>query len=82
MESLWDGYCVVVSFDNIDHALLMKALFKHTDSDLILLYIKRWLEAPMKLPEGEIQERRQGTPQGGVVSPLLMNLYMRYVFDK
>jgi len=70
------------AFDNIDHSLLMKALKKHTDSDWILLYIKRWLVAPMQQPDGEIQERRIGTPQGGVVSPLLMNLFMHYVFDK
>jgi len=70
------------AFDNIDHSLLMKALKMHTESDWILLYIKRWLVAPMQQPDGEIHERMVGTPQGGVISPLLMNLFMHYVFDK
>ncbi len=70
------------AFDNIDHSLLMKALERHTDSDWILLYIKRWLEVPLQQPDGKNQERKMGTPQGGVISPLLMNLFMHYVFDK
>lgn len=75
-------YDIKGAFDNIDHSLLMKALEKHAGSDWILLYIKRWLEAPMQQPDGEVQERKQGTPQGGVISPLLMNLFMHYAFDK
>lgn len=70
------------AFDNINHSLLLKALRKHTDSDWILLYIQRWLEAPLQIDGGEIQQRSRGTPQGGVISPLLMNLFMHYVFDK
>jgi len=70
------------AFDNIDHLLLIKALKRHTDSDWILLYIKRWLEAPLQLTDGTLSERRMGTPQGGVISPLLMNLFLHYVFDK
>lgn len=70
------------TFDNIDHSLLMKALARHTESDWMLLYIKRWLVASMQQPDGEIQERTIGTPQGGVISPLLRNLFMHYVFDK
>jgi RNA-directed DNA polymerase len=68
-------------FDNIDHDLLMRAVRKHTDCKWILLYIERWLKAPFQ--KGEILvEREKGTPQGGVISPLLANLFMHYVFDK
>lgn len=70
------------AFDNIDHALLMRALRKHTDSEWVLLYIERWLTAPMQHPDGVIEQRTRGTPQGGVISPLLMNLFLHYVFDK
>ena len=70
------------AFDNIAHSLLMKALERHTESDWILLYIKRWLVASIPQPDDSIQERRIGTPQGGVIRPLLMNLFMHYVFDK
>jgi len=70
------------AFDNIDHELLMKALRKHTTCPWLLLYIERWLKAPFELVDGELVERDKGTPQGGVVSPLLMNLFMHYVFDK
>ena len=70
------------AFDNIDHALLMRALRKHTDNEWVLLYIERWLTAPMQHPDGVIEQRARGTPQGGVISPLLMNLFLHYVFDK
>jgi RNA-directed DNA polymerase len=67
-------------FDNIDHALLMKALRKHTDEEWILLYVERWLKTPM-MRDGNILERTQGTPQGGVIGPLLANLFLHYAFD-
>ena len=70
------------AFDNIDHELLMRALRKHTDCPWVLMYIERWLSAPMRHPDGEIEQRTKGTPQGGVISPLLMNLFLHYVFDK
>ena len=70
------------AFDNIDHSLLTRLLQKHTDCEWVLLYINRWLEAPMQHPNGEQEQRVKGTPQGGVVSPLLMNLFLHYVFDK
>jgi RNA-directed DNA polymerase len=70
------------AFDNIDHALLMRALRKHTECEWMLLYIDRWLNAPLQHPDGEIKQRTRGTPQGGVISPLLMNLFLHYVFDK
>jgi RNA-directed DNA polymerase len=69
-------------FDNIDHDLLMRAVRKHTDSKWMLLYIERWLKAPFQGEEGIWVERTKGTPQGGVISPLLANLFLHYVFDK
>jgi RNA-directed DNA polymerase len=68
-------------FDNIDHELLMRAVRKHTDCPWVILYITRWLTAPFQTVEGEVVKREKGTPQGGVVSPLLANLFLHYVFD-
>lgn len=70
------------AFDNIDHELLLRALRKHTDCKWMLMHIERWLTAPMQHPEGVIEQRTKGTPQGGVISPLLMNLFLHYVFGK
>ena len=69
-------------FDNIDHGLLMKAVRVHTDYRWVLLYIERWLTAPMQKEDGTIINRDKGTPQGGVVSPLLANLFLHYAFDR
>jgi RNA-directed DNA polymerase len=68
-------------FDNIDHRLLMRAVRRHCCNRWVLLYIERWLKAPMRLGDGEVVERERGTPQGGVVSPLLANLFLHYAFD-
>ena len=68
-------------FDNIDHTLLMKAVEKHTNEAWILLYINRWLKTPFVTENGECVERTSGTPQGGVISPLLANLFLHYAFD-
>jgi group II intron reverse transcriptase/maturase len=68
-------------FDNIDHALLMRAVRKHVTCKWVLLYVERWLEAPMELEDGARVERTRGTPQGGIVSPVLANLFMHYAFD-
>jgi RNA-directed DNA polymerase len=68
-------------FDNIDHELLMKAVRKHTDNPWVILYIQRWLKAPLQMPDGAIKERTKGTPQGGVISPVLANLFLHYAFD-
>ena len=68
-------------FDTIDHDLLMRALRRHTDQKWVLLYVERWLTAPVAMPDGDIQERDLGTPQGGVISPLLANLFLHYAFD-
>jgi len=68
-------------FDNIDHRLLMKALRIHCKDKWILLYVERWLKAPLQDKEGNIINRNKGTPQGGVVSPILANLFLHYAFD-
>jgi RNA-directed DNA polymerase len=68
-------------FDNIDHELLMRAVRKHTESGWILLYIERWLKAPFQRSDGTLVEREKGTPQGGVISPVLSNLFLHYGFD-
>lgn len=68
-------------FDNIDHQLLMKAVRKHTDNPWVILYIQRWLKASFQIPDGTIKERTKGTPQGGVISPVLANLFLHYAFD-
>jgi len=69
-------------FDTIDHELLMRAVRKHTDCKWVLLYIERWLKAPVQLVDGALADRKMGTPQGGVISPLLSNLFLHYAFDK
>ena len=69
-------------FDNIDHELLMKAVEKHVTEPWIKLYIVRWLKTPFADKDGMERPREAGTPQGGVISPLLANLFMHYVFDE
>lgn len=69
-------------FDNIPHSLLMKTVHHHTQCNWVVLYIERWLKAPIQYSDRRIEERNQGTPQDGVISPLLSNLYLHYVFDK
>jgi len=69
------------AFDHIDHGLLMKAVRTHITDNWILLYIERWLTAPFEANDGSRLPRDSGTPQGGVVSPILMNLFMHYAFD-
>jgi RNA-directed DNA polymerase len=68
-------------FDNLDHELLRRAVHKHTQCKGVRLYIERWLKAPMQLADGTLIQRTKGTPQGGVVSPVLANLFRHYVFD-
>ena len=69
-------------FDSIPHSLLLKAVAKHTDLPWVLLYVKRWLEAPLQREDGTIVERDRGTPQGSAISPLLANLFLHYAFDR
>ncbi|MGH8565539.1 MAG: group II intron reverse transcriptase/maturase [Gammaproteobacteria bacterium] len=68
-------------FDSIDHELLMRAVRRHTDCNWVLLYIERWLKAPVQWEDGTLEPREQGTPQGSVISPLLANLFLHYAFD-
>jgi RNA-directed DNA polymerase len=68
-------------FESIDWELMLKAVRKHTDCRWVLLYIERWLKAPVQMEDGSIVPRTAGTPQGGVISPLLANLFMHYSFD-
>jgi RNA-directed DNA polymerase len=68
-------------FDNIDHSLMMHAVRKHTDCPWVLLYIERWLKAPAEAEDGTLIARDRGTPQGGVISPLLANIFLHHVFD-
>ena len=68
-------------FDTIDWELMLKAVRQHTDCPWVLLYVDRWLKAPAQMEDGSIVPRTAGTPQGGVISPLLANLFLHYVFD-
>ena len=68
-------------FDNIDHERLMKALKMHCDCPWVLLYVERWLKASLQHKDGTVIARERGTPQGGVVSPILANLFLHYAFD-
>jgi RNA-directed DNA polymerase len=69
-------------FDSVPHDLLLKAVAHHTDERWVLLYIERWLKAPMSMPDGTVVAREKGTPQGSPISPLLANLFMHYAFDQ
>ena len=70
-------------FDEVDHELLLKAVDKHVGEKWAKMYIVRWLECPIQTSKGElIQKKGEGTPQGGVISPLLANLFLHYVLDK
>ena len=68
-------------FDSVDHSLMLKAVERHTDARWVLLYVARWLKAPMRLTDGTLAARDRGTPQGSAVSPVLANLYLHYAFD-
>jgi RNA-directed DNA polymerase len=69
-------------FDAIDHSLVMKAISTFTNNRWVLLYIRRWLEADVMFQDGTVEKRTKGTPQGGVISPLLANVFLHFVFDK
>ena len=68
-------------FDNVDHNLMMQLVRKHTDNKWVILYIERWLKAPIQIPDGTCLARTKGLSQGGVISPVLSNLFLHYVFD-
>jgi RNA-directed DNA polymerase len=69
-------------YDNIDHDLMMRAVRHHTQSPWVLLYIERWLKAPVCMPDGTLIRPEKGTPQGSVVSPVLANLFLHWAFDR
>jgi RNA-directed DNA polymerase len=69
-------------FDSVPHDRLLKAVAHHTDERWVLLYIQRWLKAPMRMADGTVVAREKGTPQGSPISPLLANLFMHYAFDR
>ena len=74
---------ITAFFDNVNHQKMMLALDRHVEEKWIKMYVKRWLEAPVATANGElIAKEGKGTPQGGVISPLLANLYLHYSFDK
>lgn len=74
---------ITAFFDNVDHKKMLLALDRHVEERWIKMYITRWLEAPIARANGELVEKQgKGTPQGGVISPLLANLYLHYTFDK
>ncbi len=86
-ERCWrQAWCIDLDikgfFDNVDHILMMKAVRFHTDEKWIHLYVERWLKAPLQKEDGTLIERNLGTPQGGVCSPLLANLFMHHAFDE
>jgi RNA-directed DNA polymerase len=68
-------------FDSVPHDLVLKAVAHHTDERWIVLYVERWLKAPLQQEDGSLIERDRGTPQGSAISPLLANLFLHYVFD-
>ena len=69
-------------FDNLDHELVMRAVRRFTSERWILLYVERWLKAPVRMPDGRMEPREKGTPQGGVISPLLANMFLHLAFDE
>ncbi|MCM3164315.1 MULTISPECIES: group II intron reverse transcriptase/maturase [Bacillaceae] len=68
-------------FDNIRHDYLIEMVKRHTNQEWVILYIQRWLTAPFQMEDGTLIERTSGTPQGGVISPVLANLFLHYTFD-
>jgi RNA-directed DNA polymerase len=69
-------------FDSLDHQLVLKAVSAHTQQRWILLYLRRWLTAPLQRQDGTLVQRDRGTPQGSAISPLLANLFLHYAFDR
>jgi hypothetical protein len=68
-------------FDTVDHDLMVKAVRANTDQEWVVLYVRRWLIAPLQRPDGALRTRSQGTFQGSAVSPVLANLFLHYAFD-
>jgi RNA-directed DNA polymerase len=72
---------IVGLFDNISHELLYKAFDKHFSEKWLRLYVRRWSQTPIQQKDGVLVDREAGVSQGGVMSPLLANLFLHYVFD-
>jgi group II intron reverse transcriptase/maturase len=68
-------------FDSVRWDLMLKAVARHTDQKWVLMYVERWLKAPMQKADGELTHRTKGTPQGGPISPLIANVFLHYGFD-
>jgi len=68
-------------FDSVPWDLIIKAVQAHTDARWVLLYLRRWLQAPLQLPDGTLVQRDRGTPQGSPLSPVVANLFLHYAFD-
>ncbi len=68
-------------FDSLDHSLVLKAVAHHTNLRWILLYVERWLKAPLRLEDGILKQRDRGSPQGSAISPVLANLFLHYALD-
>jgi RNA-directed DNA polymerase len=68
-------------FDSVRWDLVIKAVERHVDLPWVILYVKRWLAAPVQMPDGSVVQRDRGTPQGSAVSPVLANLFLHYAFD-
>jgi len=68
-------------FDHIDHEHMMRILRRFTDKRHILMYCERWLKTPVRTEDGAERDRMEGSPQGGVISPLLSNIFLHEVFD-
>jgi RNA-directed DNA polymerase len=68
-------------FDSLDHSLVLRAVAHHTDLRWILLYVERWLKAPLQLEDGTLRPRDRGSPQGSAISPVLANVFLHYALD-
>ena len=68
-------------FDSIDHEFMLKAVAAHTNDRWVMLYVERWLKAPLDEGNGMLVARDRGTPQGSAISPVLANVFLHYAFD-
>ena len=68
-------------FDSLDHSLVLRAVAHHTDLRWILLYVERWLKAPLQREDGTLKPRDRGSPQGSAISPVLANIFLHYALD-